>query len=97
MNSLPPSIATLPPTLSTPATPSSRGAKAAREFEASLIAEVLDQMQKTFSSLPGENTVPGADNYNYLGNKTLAEALAAHGGFGIAKRSGLEEIVTKEK
>jgi Rod binding domain-containing protein len=96
MNPLPSSIATLPPTLST-AGPSSRGAKAAREFEASLIAELLDQMQETFSSLPGENTMPGADNYNYLGNKTLADALAAHGGFGIAKKSGLEEIVTKEK
>ena len=61
-----------------------RGAKAAREFEASLIGSLLESMEKTFATLPGDDTVPGSDNYNYLGNQALAEAIAARGGFGIA-------------
>jgi len=61
-----------------------RGAKAAREFEASLIGSLLESMEKTFATLPGEDTIPGADNYNYLGTQALAEGIAARGGFGIA-------------
>lgn len=67
----------------TPLTPA-RGAKAAREFEASLIASLLESMEKTFASVPGEAALPGADDYNYLGTKALADSLAARGGFGIA-------------
>jgi Rod binding domain-containing protein len=72
------------PDLATPAVASGRGAKAAHEFEAQLIGSLLESMEKTFAALPGEDSVTGADNYNYLATHTLAEALAARGGFGIA-------------
>ena len=84
MGSLAPaSVATLSPDLAAaPAT--LRGAKAAREFEASLIASLLESMEKTFATVPGEDDLPGGDDYNYLGTQALAEGIAAHGGFGIA-------------
>jgi len=78
-----PALATLPPGLTAP-DPSARGAHAAREFEASLIASLLASLEKTFSSIPGQDPAPGADDYNYLGTHALAEAIAGHGGFGIA-------------
>ena len=64
---------------------SPKSAKAAREFEASLIASLLASLEKTMGSVPGESEIPGADNYNYLGTKALSEAIAARGGFGIAQ------------
>ena len=78
------SAATLSAALATPAAPLSRGTKAAQEFEAHLLASLLDSLEKTFSTVPGQSTVPGADDYNYLGSQALASALAASGGFGIA-------------
>jgi Rod binding domain-containing protein len=78
------SMATLSPDLATAAKLPGRGAKAAREFEANLIGSLLQSMEKTFATLPGESTLPGADDYNYLGTRALAEGLAARGGFGIA-------------
>lgn len=74
---------TLSPQLATPVSRLGRGAKAAQEFEAHLIGSMLESMEKTFATLPGED-MPGADNYNYLGSQALSEALAAKGGFGIA-------------
>ena len=62
-----------------------KGAKAAREFEAQLIGSVLESLEKTFASVPGEDTMAGADNYNYMGTQALASVMAAGGGFGIAK------------
>ena len=61
-----------------------RGAKAAQTFEAQLIGSLLESMEKTFATLPGESSMPGADDYNYLGTQALSQALAARGGFGIA-------------
>ncbi len=89
MNSIPASSQSplspgLSPSLATAAKLPGRGAKAAREFEASLIGSLLESMEKTFATLPGEDTLPGADNYNYLGTQALAEGIAARGGFGIA-------------
>jgi Rod binding domain-containing protein len=72
------------PGLAVPAVPLSRGAKAAREFEAQLIESLLDSMEKTFSSLPGQDNIPGADEYGHLGTQALAQGLADRGGFGIA-------------
>jgi len=77
------SLAALSPSLATPALSLGRGAKAAREFEAHLLGSMLESMEKTFATLPGDD-MPGADNYNYLGTQALSEALAAKGGFGIA-------------
>lgn len=85
MNSIPSSsLATLSPELATAAKLPGRGAQAAREFEASLIGSLLESMEKTFATLPGESTISGADDYNYLGTRALAEGMAAGGGFGIA-------------
>lgn len=69
-----------------PAVPQlTQGAKAARDFEAQLIANVLESMEKTFAALPGQDSVAGQDDYNYLGTQALASAMAEGGGFGIAK------------
>ena len=65
-----------------------KGQKAAREFEAQLIGTMLEQMEKTFADLPGEGAMAGDDSYNYLGTQGLASAIAAGGGFGIAKLIG---------
>jgi Rod binding domain-containing protein len=62
-----------------------KGEKAAREFEAQLIGMVLESMEKTFASLPGQDEMAGEDNYNYLGTQALASAVADGGGFGIAR------------
>jgi Rod binding domain-containing protein len=89
MNSIyPASAAELSPnlatSLSTPPAILERGARAAREFETHLIEPLLESLEKTFGTVPGEDSVPGADDYDYLGTQALAEVLAAHGGFGIA-------------
>jgi Rod binding domain-containing protein len=89
MSSIPSSlpVGSLPivsPDMATPAVPAGRGAKAAQQFEAQLIGSMLESMEKTFGSLPSEDSMPGSDDYNYLGTHALAEALAAQGGFGIA-------------
>lgn len=78
------SLATLSPQLATGPAPLGRGAKAARDFEANLIGSLLESMEKTFATLPGESTLAGADDYNYMGTQALAAGLAARGGFGIA-------------
>jgi Rod binding domain-containing protein len=62
-----------------------KGQKAAREFEAQLIGTVLESLEKTFAALPGQDAIPGQDDYNYMGIQALASALAAGGGFGMAK------------
>jgi Rod binding domain-containing protein len=81
---LPPVSASVFSELAAPPPPLSRGAKAAREFEAQLIASLLESLQKTFATLPGKDSAPGADDYSYLGTQALASALSAAGGFGIA-------------
>jgi Rod binding domain-containing protein len=65
--------------------PLGKGQKAAREFEAQLIGTVLESLEKTFATVPGQKAMAGEDNYNYLGTQALASALAAGGGFGIAR------------
>jgi hypothetical protein len=67
-----------------PPAPIGRGEKAAHEFEAQLLTSLLGPMEKTFAALPGDDTTPGSDDYNYLGTHALAEGLAEAGGFGIA-------------
>jgi Rod binding domain-containing protein len=64
---------------------SGKGVKAAREFEAQLIGTVLQSLEKTFATVPGEDAMAGEDDYNYLGTQALASAVAAGGGFGIAR------------
>jgi hypothetical protein len=74
----------LPPDLNAAPSPSVRGAKAAREFEAQLIGNLLDSLEKTFAGLPEQGSLAGSDDYSYLGTRALAGALADRGGFGIA-------------
>jgi Rod binding domain-containing protein len=77
------SAAALLPSLATPAL--GKGPKAAREFEAQLIGTVLQSLEKTFAAVPGQDAMAGEDDYNYLGTQALASAVAAGGGFGIAR------------
>ena len=83
MSSVSSAVPTVSPSLAVPS-PSLRGARAARDFEASLIGSLLESMEKTFATLPGEDTMAGSDDYNYLGTQALAQAISARGGFGIA-------------
>jgi Rod binding domain-containing protein len=78
------SAAALSGQLATPSPSLGRGKNAAREFEAHLIGSLLESLEKTFSSVPGGQSSPGADDYNYIGTEALAGALAEKGGFGIA-------------
>jgi Rod binding domain-containing protein len=71
------------PSAATPAL--GKGAKAAREFEAQLIGALLQSLEKTFAAIPGQDAMAGEDDYNYLGTQALASAVAAGGGFGIAR------------
>lgn len=68
--------------------PLGKGQKAAREFEAQLIGTVLQSMEKTFASVPGQEPMAGEDNYNYMGTQALTSAIVAGGGFGIARMIG---------
>jgi hypothetical protein len=65
-----------------------KGQKAAREFEAQLIGTVLQALEKTLASVPGQDPIAGEDDYNYLGTQALATAVAGGGGFGIARMIG---------
>jgi Rod binding domain-containing protein len=80
----PSSLPAVSPELAASSVTRGRGAKAAQEFEAQLIGSLLESLEKTFGSVPGEDQMPGADDYNYLGTHALAETLTAHGGFGLA-------------
>ncbi len=65
--------------------PLGKGPKAAREFEAQLIGNLLESVEKTFASVPGQDQIAGEDELNSMGSQALATALAAGGGFGIAR------------
>lgn len=82
MNSIP-LAATLPPDLVLPGD-TVRGANAARDFEAHLIGSLLENVEKTFAGVPGQEATPGSDDYNYLATRALAQGIAERGGFGIA-------------
>jgi Rod binding domain-containing protein len=87
------SAPTVLPPLAIPAL--GKGQKAAREFEAQLIGTVLESLEKTFAALPGQDAMAGLDDYNYMGTQALASALAAGGGFGIAKMISAHLEVSK--
>jgi Rod binding domain-containing protein len=81
---LPGTLPTFSPEISLPARPPGRGGQAARQFEAQLIASLLESLEKTFAQLPGPDVMAGTDDYNYLGTQAFSESIAARGGFGIA-------------
>lgn len=66
---------------------------AAREFEASMMKELLEPMQHDalFGDEDGASSDGGMDTLASLRTQSLAEAISNHGGFGIASRI-LEQI-----
>jgi Rod binding domain-containing protein len=58
--------------------------RAAQDFEALLLGALLDPIEHSFSSVPGEDDATGSDAYRDLGTEALASGLAASGGLGIA-------------
>ncbi|HUB03238.1 MAG TPA: hypothetical protein VL983_11145 [Terriglobales bacterium] len=57
--------------------------KAARDFESMLLASLFGSLEKTFA-WDQEDSTPGASNYRMMEARSVAEAVAANGGFGIA-------------
>ncbi len=72
------------PNLASSGPPIGRGAKAAREFEAILLTQLLDSLQKTFSGVSADQT-PGASDYRLMGTQALAAEIAKQGGIGITR------------
>lgn len=58
--------------------------KAAQDFEAVLLASLLESLQKTFAGI-SEDSPAGSSNYAQMGTQALAAAMSAHGGIGIAR------------
>jgi Rod binding domain-containing protein len=64
-----------------------RVAKAAREFEASLMKELLQPLQQQDGLFGGEKESDGSnDALSSFASDALAGAISSHGGFGIAKQ-----------
>jgi len=63
--------------------PDSKLRKAAQDFAAILLGEMLTSLQKTFAGVPGGEVNPAADNYAYMGVQALAHELAGSGGLGL--------------
>jgi flagellar protein FlgJ len=61
---------------------SARAYKAAQDFEALLLASLLSPLEKSFSSLSGQDS--SGDDYHYMGVQALAGALSQSGGIGVA-------------
>lgn len=59
--------------------------KAARDFEAMLLAPLLDSLQKTFAGTSGDAKTPGASDYRLMATQALAQSIVARGGIGIAQ------------
>jgi Rod binding domain-containing protein len=58
--------------------------RAAHQFEAVLLNQILGSLEDTFSILGEQKTEAGSDHYKYLGVQALASSIAAKGGIGIA-------------
>ena len=62
----------------------SKAEKAAQDFEAVLLASLLENLQKTFAGTSEEGPA-GSSSYARMGTQALASAMSAHGGIGIAR------------
>lgn len=67
------------------AKPQAPAMKAAQDFEALLLANLLRGMQQAWSAVPGESSDAASDNLRDMATQSLASALAASGGMGIAR------------
>jgi len=63
----------------------SKAHKYATEFEAILVSSLLEKMEQTVQTLPGDDADAGHDNFQSLGVQAVGKAIAEGGGFGIAK------------
>lgn len=59
-------------------------AKAARDFEAVMLATLLESLQKSFGGGLDDSST-GSAEYGSLGTQALATAMAERGGIGLAK------------
>jgi Rod binding domain-containing protein len=63
--------------------------KSAKDFESILLGSWLQQAEKSFASVPGEDEDededPGKDQFQSMGMQSLAGSLVASGGIGIAR------------
>ena len=76
-----------PAVLAATKTPQPRVAKAAQEFEASLMKELLRPLQQQEGLFGGEKENDGSnDALSSFASDALAGAISSHGGFGIARR-----------
>ena len=64
-----------------------RNEKAATDFEALLLAPVLESLQKTFGGDPNseDDKTVGASDYRHLATQAFSQAIASRGGIGIAQ------------
>jgi Rod binding domain-containing protein len=58
--------------------------RAAHQFEAVLLSQLLGSLERTFSALGEKKTETGSDHYQFLGMQALASSVAEKGGLGIA-------------
>lgn len=62
--------------------------KSARDFESILLSNLLEQSEKTFAAVPGEDDDDedsGKEQYQGIAMQSLGAAMSASGGIGIAK------------
>jgi Rod binding domain-containing protein len=62
--------------------------KGARQFESMLLSSWLQQAEKSYATVPGDDDdedAAGRDQMMSMGVQSLADSLAASGGIGIAK------------
>jgi Rod binding domain-containing protein len=64
--------------------PTDKLVHAAQQFEAILLNQLLGGLEHAFCSLGEKNKTAGSDQYQFLGLQSLASAVAAKGGLGIA-------------
>ena len=55
------------------------------EFEAMLLEQLLDKVQKTFTGVGDSDSDAGGDTVNSMGTQALAKGMAEQGGIGLAK------------
>jgi len=58
--------------------------RAAHQFEAVLLNQMLSGLEHAFSTFRKEKTEDASDHYHFLGVQALASSIAARGGIGIA-------------
>ena len=59
--------------------------KVAQEFEGILLSSLLEEIQKDSLAPSGASLGAGSETLRSLGTQAVAQALAQHGGVGIAK------------